>query len=156
MSMPSRLVEDALRRLRTLLRFHECYVADVRRELEDLATREIASALVNDAHLRKVFGDANLVAKIEALEAELETARAEADEFRPVRHAVLRPEPAAPPAPRPAPVPLPCGTTCKKGHALTTANSWRLHNGGVRCKQCQRDCFLGRRPQHGPIAEARP
>lgn len=37
-------VETALRELRTLLRFQQCYVADVRAMLGDLAAREVATA----------------------------------------------------------------------------------------------------------------
>lgn len=54
-------VETALRELRTLLRFQQCYVADVRAMLQDLAAREVASASlggplrrpVDSAHCRK-------------------------------------------------------------------------------------------------------
>lgn len=147
----SALVEDTLRRLRTLLRFQQCYVEDVRSMLEDLATREIAAALVNDSHLRRIHGEPALVAKIEALEGELETARAQIEKddrtlprTRPAPRTFLPPVPKPPPiAPAPsvmAPAATGGRTVCSKGHPMTPDNV-RPHRGkgGTVCRTCHRE-----------------
>jgi len=125
-------VEEALRRLRTLLRFDACYVADVRDVLEDLASREIAEALGNDTLSRTIHGAPKLVKRIESLEGQLETLLAQAG------------------TPRVGPILVPAestdrmrraprvATVCVKGHPLSGENL-RVSKSGQRiCKTCQR------------------
>ncbi|OFW99280.1 MAG: hypothetical protein A3E78_11885 [Alphaproteobacteria bacterium RIFCSPHIGHO2_12_FULL_63_12] len=129
----SAYVEDALRRLRTLLRFKDCYVADVRDVLEDLASREIADALGNDTLARKVHGEPSLVQLIETLEGQLETVRAQLG----TKSHAETPQDSAP-TDRTARAPRD-RSECRKGHPLVRENLRVEKNGHRICRTCQRE-----------------